>query len=112
MQSNKGPSLFGNSDEDARFLEMIQDSSRRQERLRVLERRRMLSTWLLFVYVGLLLVLAVAALTSSNPSFFFFPVAFTTAIAAGTAARQSDADAQIKMIKLYVLLTQSSDRAT
>ncbi|HSD84012.1 MAG TPA: hypothetical protein VLG46_09150 [Anaerolineae bacterium] len=105
MQTNRDPSLFRSSDADARFLEMVQDSAKRQERLKVLERRRMMNTWSLFIFAGTLLVLALAALTSSNLVLLFSVMAVTIAMTASAAARRSDTDTEIKLIKLYILMT-------
>lgn len=107
MQTNGDPSLFGSSGADARFLEMVQDSARRQERIKVLERRRTMNTWSLFIFAGALLVLAVAALTSSNLILLSSVMAVTIAMAASAAAWRSDTDTEIKLIKLYILMTQA-----
>ncbi len=112
MRLNKVRLFAGDLDADERFLEMIKDSVKRHERLKVLEQNRAMFKWALFVFTGLFFVMVVSSLTSNNAGPSLYPAALDLALMAGMIAQHSAVDAKIKMIKLYVLLTQSSDRAT
>ncbi len=92
---------------DDQFLGVIQDSSKRQEQLRQLEEHRIWATRSLAIGLVLAVFVLVLALFGNNSNINFGMI-LAAVIILDARAQYASADARIKLIKLYSVMTQKS----
>ncbi len=91
---------------DDQFLGAIQDSSKRQEQLRRLEENRIWATRSLVIGVVLAVIVVALDLLRTTTNIDYSGMILAAVIILDARAQYSSADARIKLIKLYSVMTQ------
>ncbi len=99
--------LYDQVDDD-QFLRMTQDSSKRQEQLRRLEENRIWATRSLVIGVVLAVIVVALYLLRTTTNIDYSGMILAAVIILDARAQYSSADARIKLIKLYSVMTQKS----